>query len=151
MPLDTVKTRMQSIEAKSEYKNSFNCAARVVREEGFLTLWSGAVPRLGRLILSGGIVFTMYVFQSLNVDLLLTVSPGTKRPWTCSTGLIQRRNIYERNYAPWCSSSCRAMHVYKYHRCVRVAKTQRPRCGSPVLLNMSSNALLSPSHLSRPE
>ena len=59
MPLDTVKTRMQSIEAKTEYKNSFNCAARVVREEGFLTLWSGAVPRLGRLILSGGIVFTM--------------------------------------------------------------------------------------------
>ena len=25
-------------------------------------MWSGAVPRLVRLILSGGIVFTMYVF-----------------------------------------------------------------------------------------
>lgn len=60
MPLDTVKTRMQSIEARAEYKNSFHCAARLVREEGFLTLWSGALPRLGRLILSGGIVFTMY-------------------------------------------------------------------------------------------
>ncbi|KAF2500836.1 mitochondrial carrier [Lophium mytilinum] len=60
MPLDTVKTRMQSIEARSLYKNSFNCAAKIFRGEGLLTFWSGAVPRLGRLILSGGIVFTMY-------------------------------------------------------------------------------------------
>jgi solute carrier family 25 citrate transporter 1 len=62
MPLDTVKTRMQSIEASKEYKNSFACAARIFREEGILTFWSGAVPRLARLIMSGGIVFTMYVF-----------------------------------------------------------------------------------------
>ncbi|KAF2197669.1 mitochondrial tricarboxylate transporter-like protein [Delitschia confertaspora ATCC 74209] len=60
MPLDTVKTRMQSIESRAQYKNSFHCAARIFREEGILTFWSGAVPRLGRLILSGGIVFTMY-------------------------------------------------------------------------------------------
>lgn len=100
--MDTVKTRMQSIEAKTEYKNSFHCAARVVREEGFLTLWSGAVPRLGRLILSGGIVFTMYVFHCLYNTILLTVSSGTKRPWTCSTGSIQTRNIYKPNYAPAC-------------------------------------------------
>jgi solute carrier family 25 citrate transporter 1 len=59
MPLDTIKTRMQSIEAKKEYRNSFACAARIFREEGVLTFWSGALPRLGRLILSGGIVFTM--------------------------------------------------------------------------------------------
>ncbi|KAF2011749.1 mitochondrial tricarboxylate transporter-like protein [Aaosphaeria arxii CBS 175.79] len=60
MPLDTVKTRMQSIEARALYKNSFHCAAKMFREEGILTFWSGALPRLGRLILSGGIVFTMY-------------------------------------------------------------------------------------------
>jgi solute carrier family 25 citrate transporter 1 len=59
MPLDTVKTRMQSIEARKEYKNSFVCASKIFKEEGVLTFWSGAVPRLGRLILSGGIVFTM--------------------------------------------------------------------------------------------
>ena len=76
MPLDTIKTRMQSIEAKSEYRNSFNCAARIVKEEGFLTLWSGALPRLGRLILSGGIVFTMCVHPlvlSVTCSLLLIV------------------------------------------------------------------------------
>ncbi len=59
MPLDTVKTRMQSLEAKANYKNSFHCAAMIYKNEGILTFWSGALPRLGRLTLSGGIVFTM--------------------------------------------------------------------------------------------
>lgn len=53
--------RMQSIEARKEYKNSVACATRIFKDEGVLTFWSGAVPRLARLILSGGIVFTMYV------------------------------------------------------------------------------------------
>lgn len=80
-PLDTVKTRsvrgtlrqcarkitdyqnrMQSLEASKNYKNSFVCAAKIFKDEGIFTFWSGAVPRLARLILSGGIVFTMYVF-----------------------------------------------------------------------------------------
>jgi solute carrier family 25 citrate transporter 1 len=59
MPLDTVKTRMQSLEARKEYKNSFDCAAKILRNEGLLTFWAGAVPRLGRLVFSGGIVFAM--------------------------------------------------------------------------------------------
>jgi hypothetical protein len=90
---------MQSIEAKTEYKNSFNCAARVVREEGFLTLWSGAVPRLGRLILSGGIVFTMYVLKFSHSYMLLNIPLGTKRLLSCSTSWTQKRNIYEQSYA----------------------------------------------------
>ncbi|RPA76089.1 mitochondrial tricarboxylate transporter-like protein [Ascobolus immersus RN42] len=59
-PLDSVKTRMQSIEAKKEYRNSVHCGVRIVKEEGVRVLWSGAAPRLVRLVLSGGIVFTMY-------------------------------------------------------------------------------------------
>ena len=51
--------RMQSLEARKNYKNSFACASKIFRDEGILTLWSGAVPRLARLVLSGGIVFTM--------------------------------------------------------------------------------------------
>ena len=54
---------MQSLEASKNYKNSFVCAARIVKDEGVLTLWSGAMPRLARLILSGGIVFTVYFQQ----------------------------------------------------------------------------------------
>lgn len=74
-PLDTVKTRMQSIEARNLYKNSFACAATVVKNEGFLTLWSGALPRLVRLMLSGGIVFTMY---EKSIDLMDKLDPEKK-------------------------------------------------------------------------
>lgn len=59
-PLDTVKTRMQSIDARAVYGNSARCAAMIWSQEGLLPFWSGALPRLARLVLSGGIVFTVY-------------------------------------------------------------------------------------------
>lgn len=74
-PLDTIKTRMQSIEARSVYGNSFRCAAMIFRQEGLLTFWSGALPRLARLVLSGGIVFTMY---EKSMDLMARVDPEGK-------------------------------------------------------------------------
>lgn len=55
---------MQSLEAKKNYKNSLVCAGRMFRDEGILSFWSGAMPRLARLILSGGIVFTGFVSSS---------------------------------------------------------------------------------------
>jgi len=70
MPLDTVKTRMQMIEARTLYRNSMACATSIVRNEGVFTLWSGALPRLARLILSGGIVFTMYEKSIEIMDIL---------------------------------------------------------------------------------
>ncbi|OCH84535.1 mitochondrial tricarboxylate transporter [Obba rivulosa] len=60
MPLDVIKTRMQSLEARQAYRNSFHCAYRIFTEEGFLRFWTGTTPRLARLIMSGGIVFTVY-------------------------------------------------------------------------------------------
>ncbi|PPJ55600.1 hypothetical protein CBER1_03719 [Cercospora berteroae] len=74
-PIDTVKTRMQSIDSKGQYKNSIDCAVKIFREEGFFKLWSGAVPRLGRLMFSGGIVFAMY---EKTMELLETVDPEKK-------------------------------------------------------------------------
>jgi solute carrier family 25 (mitochondrial citrate transporter), member 1 len=71
-PLDTIKTRMQSIEARSVYGNSFRCASIIFKQEGILTFWSGAVPRLARLVLSGGIVFTMY---EKAMDLMAQMDP----------------------------------------------------------------------------
>lgn len=52
MPLDVVKTRMQSLNAP--YKNTLDCFVRIVQEEGVLALWKGATPRLGRLIVRKG-------------------------------------------------------------------------------------------------
>lgn len=60
---------MQSIEARAEYRNTFHCATRIMREESILAFWSGAVPRLVRLSLSGGIVFTMYVLLMVEVKM----------------------------------------------------------------------------------
>lgn len=71
-PLDTIKTRMQSIEARQMYGNSFRCASIIFKQEGVLTFWSGALPRLARLILSGGIVFTMY---EKSMELMARVDP----------------------------------------------------------------------------
>src|SRR5208282_5006505 len=74
-PLDTIKTRMQSIEARKTYKNSFQCASMIFKNEGILTFWSGALPRLVRLVLSGGIVFTMY---EKSIDLMDKLDPEKK-------------------------------------------------------------------------
>lgn len=55
-PFDTVKTRVQSVEGKS-----ISEALRgVVQERGLRGFWSGSTMRLGRLLLSGGIVFSVY-------------------------------------------------------------------------------------------
>lgn len=74
-PIDTVKTRMQSLDSRGLYKNSIDCGVKIVREEGIFKLWSGAVPRLGRLMFSGGIVFAMY---EKTMDLLEKMDPEKK-------------------------------------------------------------------------
>ncbi|KAI5824042.1 mitochondrial carrier [Schizophyllum commune Tattone D] len=60
MPLDVVKTRMQSLDARSQYRGVLHCAYRIATEEGILRFWTGTGPRLVRLVCSGGIVFTVY-------------------------------------------------------------------------------------------
>lgn len=60
MPFDTVKTRMQSLDARQRYTGTINCFTKTVREEGVRALWRGSTTRLARLVLSGGIVFTIY-------------------------------------------------------------------------------------------
>ncbi|KAF8309898.1 mitochondrial tricarboxylate transporter [Clavulina sp. PMI_390] len=60
MPFDVVKTRMQTIEARQQYRNALHCAYRIYTEEGVLRFWTGTTPRLTRLVLSGGITFSTY-------------------------------------------------------------------------------------------
>lgn len=60
MPIDTVKTRMQSLEASTKYTSTLNCFTTIFKDEGLKAFWKGATPRLGRLFFSGGIVFTIY-------------------------------------------------------------------------------------------
>lgn len=60
MPLDVVKTRMQSLDARVQYRNSFHCMYRIFTEEGILRFWTGTTPRLLRLVISGGVTFSVY-------------------------------------------------------------------------------------------
>lgn len=60
MPIDTVKTRMQALDSSKQYNGTIDCFVKIFKNEGLMTFWKGATPRLGRLILSGGIVFTIY-------------------------------------------------------------------------------------------
>ena len=75
-PIDTVKTRMQAIDSKGMYRNSFDCGMKIFREEGVLKFWSGALPRLGRLVFSGGLCLLC-----------------TRRLWRCWIGWIRGRSM----------------------------------------------------------
>ncbi|KAG7124562.1 Tricarboxylate transport protein like [Verticillium longisporum] len=55
-PFDSVKTKAQSAKGAST-SEAFKSS---VHERGVRGLWSGSTMRLGRLVLSGGIVFTVY-------------------------------------------------------------------------------------------
>jgi solute carrier family 25 citrate transporter 1 len=55
-PFDTIKTRSQS----SQGEKFSNAARSVWQDSGIRGYWKGSSMRLGRLVLSGGIVFTVY-------------------------------------------------------------------------------------------
>lgn len=55
-PFDTIKTRAQSATGAS----TVEAFKSVFRDKGILGFWTGSTMRLGRLILSGGIVFSVY-------------------------------------------------------------------------------------------
>ncbi|KAK1719345.1 mitochondrial carrier domain-containing protein [Colletotrichum acutatum] len=55
-PFDTIKTRAQSARGAG----TLEAFRMVLSERGLRGFWSGSTMRLGRLILSGGIVFTVY-------------------------------------------------------------------------------------------
>mmetsp|Transcript_7722 Transcript_7722/g.8190 ORF Transcript_7722/g.8190 Transcript_7722/m.8190 type:complete len:293 (+) Transcript_7722:87-965(+) len=58
-PFDVVKTRMQGSKA-SMYKNTFDCFIQMYKVEGFLSFYSGLVPRLGRVLPGQGIIFMSF-------------------------------------------------------------------------------------------
>jgi len=87
---------MQSISARAEYKNSFHCAYRIFTEEGIFAFWAGALPRLGRLMVSYRPDFSFG-----NMHMLITsgyrsaealFSRCTRRLWKRSTSSTPNEN-----------------------------------------------------------
>jgi len=58
-PLDVVKTRMQSLDAK-RYKNTFDCAKQIMTNEGPRAFYKGTMPRMSRVVLDVAITFMIY-------------------------------------------------------------------------------------------
>ena len=58
-PIDVVKTKMQGLEAKL-YKNSFDCARKILTTQGPMFFYRGATPRLIRVCGDAAIAFTVY-------------------------------------------------------------------------------------------
>jgi solute carrier family 25 citrate transporter 1 len=70
-PFDTVKTRMQGLEA-ARYKGLVDCARQMVTTEGVLSLWKGLGARLMRVVPGQGIIFCSYesIFSFLSSQLV---------------------------------------------------------------------------------
>lgn len=47
-----IKTRIQTVYGRQKYQNAFKCLILTAKEDGITRLWSGATPRLGRLMVS---------------------------------------------------------------------------------------------------
>jgi solute carrier family 25 (mitochondrial citrate transporter), member 1 len=58
-PVDVVKTRMQGLES-TKYKNTFDCAVQIMKNEGPKAFYKGTVPRLSRVCLDVAITFMIY-------------------------------------------------------------------------------------------
>jgi solute carrier family 25 citrate transporter 1 len=68
-PFDTIKTRAQGVKGAGIAEASRS----VIRDYGIRGFWKGSSMRLGRLLLSGGIVFSVYE------EVAAILSPGSRR------------------------------------------------------------------------
>jgi len=58
-PLDVIKTRMQSLDAK-KYENTWDCAKQIMTNEGPRAFYKGTLPRMSRVVLDVAITFMIY-------------------------------------------------------------------------------------------
>ena len=67
MPVDIAKTRLQNMkvsDGKPQYKGTFDVLAKVVKNEGFFSLWKGFTPYYARL--GPHTVLTFIILEQLN-------------------------------------------------------------------------------------
>ncbi|CAG2216603.1 CTP [Mytilus edulis] len=66
-PIDVIKTRLQGLDAH-KYKNTFDCAVKIFRNEGLRAFYKGTVPRLSRVCLDVAITFMIYDSLKAAID-----------------------------------------------------------------------------------
>lgn len=62
---------MQGTKAK-QYKNTLDCFAQIIKNEGLASLYAGVVPRLGRVVPGQGIIFMS--FEAIQMSLESNIS-----------------------------------------------------------------------------
>ncbi len=58
-PVDVIKTRMQGLQA-SRYKNTWDCAVQIAKNEGPKAFYKGATARLARVCLDVTVIMVLY-------------------------------------------------------------------------------------------
>lgn len=58
-PIDLVKTRMQSINARTVYRSTPRTFYKVFVEEGVTTFWTGSLPRFAKVVAGSAITFPL--------------------------------------------------------------------------------------------
>mmetsp|Transcript_6972 Transcript_6972/g.8842 ORF Transcript_6972/g.8842 Transcript_6972/m.8842 type:complete len:387 (+) Transcript_6972:31-1191(+) len=71
-PLDVVKSHLQLKNGKLVYKDSLSTAYRLFMEQGYRSLWKGALPRGIKIAVNGGLTASIYTY----VDQLAGVAGG---------------------------------------------------------------------------
>lgn len=71
-PLDVVKSHLQLKNGKQIYKDSLSTAFRLFMEQGYRSLWKGALPRGIKITVNGGLTASIYNY----VDQIVGVAGG---------------------------------------------------------------------------
>ena len=58
-PIDVIKTRMQGVDAH-KYNGFFDCGSQILKASGPMGFYSGAGPRLARVILDVALTFSIF-------------------------------------------------------------------------------------------
>ena len=95
---------MQSLDARGQYRNSFHCGYRIFTEEGLLRFWTGATPRLARLVVRRIIRRPFAVAE-------LTIFTRTVEWWYRLHGVREHHQDTE----PHPSVMCSHVSVYAYN------------------------------------
>jgi solute carrier family 25 thiamine pyrophosphate transporter 19 len=76
-PLDTVKKRLQVQAFSSErvrYKSMADCFVKILREEGFVSLYRGILPSVMKNMIATSLSFALYIFAQNTLTSLSTTS-----------------------------------------------------------------------------
>jgi solute carrier family 25 citrate transporter 1 len=49
MPFDVVKTKMQALDGRQNYRSTWHCFSSILQTSGITAFWKGTTPRLVRL------------------------------------------------------------------------------------------------------